>query len=119
MGDSLQLPELPDASHEIRRLVTVFRELRSGATTDGATSLKVPTGSLSTAEVISVVTNGWALAAHFGDGQLQASDVAAGMVGAIVKDPLHDGVAWNEYLETVVRDRPGWSDLYEACRELG
>jgi MoxR-like ATPase len=119
MGDSLQLPELPDASAEIRRVVTVFRELRSGTTVDGATSLKVPTGSLSTAEVISVVTNGWALAAHFGDGRLQASDVAAGMIGAIVKDPLHDGVAWNEYLETVVRDRPGWSDLYDACRELG
>jgi hypothetical protein len=73
---------------------------------------------LSTAEAISVVTNGLALAAHFGDGQLNASDVAAGIVGAVVKDPVHDTVAWREYLEAVVRDRAGWGDFYEACREL-
>ena len=39
---------------------------------DGRTSLKVPSGTLSTAEAISVVTNGLALAAHFGDGTLVA-----------------------------------------------
>jgi hypothetical protein len=27
-------------------------------------------------------------------------------------------VAWREYLEAVVRDRAGWNDFYEACREL-
>jgi hypothetical protein len=27
-------------------------------------------------------------------------------------------VIWQEYLETVVRNRPEWSDLYRACREL-
>jgi hypothetical protein len=81
-------------------------------------SLKVPSGSLSTAEAISVVTNGVALAAHFGDGTLSAADVAAGIMGAVVKDPVHDAVAWREYLEAVVRDRPGWDDFYEACRAL-
>ena len=118
MGVALRLPKVPPADEEIRRVVTVFRELRGGATEDGRVSLKVPSGSLSTAEAISVVTNGLALAAHFGDGQLNASDVAAGIVGAVVKDPVHDTVAWREYLEAVVRDRAGWSDFYEACREL-
>ena len=23
---------------------------------------------------------------------------------------------WKEYLDTVVRSRPAWQDLYEACR---
>jgi hypothetical protein len=55
---------------------------------------------------------------HFGDGQLHASDVAAGLVGAVVKDPVHDSVAWNEYLEAVVKEREDWRDLYRACREL-
>jgi hypothetical protein len=45
--------------------------------------------------------------------------VAAGLTGAVVKDPVHDDVAWREYLEGVVRTRDGWDDLYEACRELG
>ena len=103
---------------EIRRVVTVFRELRSGLTEDGRTSLKVPSGSLSTAEAISVVTNGLALAAHFGDGVLRASDVAAGLLGAVVRDPAADRVVWQEYLEAVVRERDGWKDFYRACREV-
>jgi len=78
----------------------------------------VPSGTLSTAEAISVVTNGLSLAAHFGNGSLSADDVAAGVVGAVVRDPLHDGVAWREYLEAVVADRDGWGDFYDACRAL-
>ena len=118
LGATLGLPADLDAVAEIRRVVTVFRELRSGVTSDGRTKLKSPTATLSTAEAISVVTNGAALAAHFGDGKLSAADVAAGLVGAVVKDPTGDGVVWAEYLETVVREREGWDDLYRACREL-
>jgi MoxR-like ATPase len=118
LGAALTLPEVPAAGDEIRRVVTIFRELREGVTEDGRTSLKTPTGTLSTAEAISVVTNGLALAAHFGDGTLQATDIAGGIVGAVVRDPLHDEVAWREYLETVVRDRDGWGDFYDACRDL-
>lgn len=118
LGRALALPEVPDAATEIERVVTVFRELRSGQTTDGRTSLKVPSGTLSTAEAISVITNGIALAAHFGDGRLHADDVAGGIVGAVVRDPGPDAVAWREYLEGVVRDRDGWDDFYEACRRL-
>ncbi len=118
LGRALQLPAEPPALAEVRRVVQVFRELRSGVTSDGRTTLKVPTGTLSTAEAISVLTNGMALAAHFGDGQLRAPDVAAGLVGTVIKDPEHDGVAWNEYLEAVVREREDWRDLYRACRDL-
>lgn len=118
LGVALALPEVPAAADEIRRVVTIFRELRSGVTADERTSLKVPTGTLSTAEAISVVTNGLALAAHFGDGRLSATDVAAGIAGAVVSDPIHDAVAWREYLEGVVSERPEWGDFYDACREL-
>ncbi len=119
LGAALALPAVPTADEEIRRVVTVMRELRNGVTEDGRVSLKVPSGSLSTAEAISVVTNGLALAAHFGDGVLGPSEVAAGILGAVVKDPVHDDVAWREYLEGVVRDRAGWEEFYDACRELG
>ncbi len=118
LGVALDLPDVPAAADEIRRVVTIFRELRDGVTSDQRTSLKVPTGTLSTAEAISVVTNGLALAAHFGDGTLAASDVAAGIVGAVVSDPVHDLVAWREYLDGVVRERADWGDFYEACASL-
>ena len=116
LGATLSLPDVPAAADEIRRVVTMFRELRSGLTEDERNSLKVPTGTLSTAEAISVVTNGVALAAHFGDGGLGATDVAGGIIGAVVSDPVHDCVAWREYLEVVVRERAGWEDFYDACR---
>jgi MoxR-like ATPase len=116
LGRALELPELPPAVDEIRRVVMVFRELRNGVTEDGRTKLKSPSGTLSTAEAISVVTNGMALAAHFGDGVLRAGDVASGILGAVVKDPVSDQVVWQEYLETVVREREGWRDFYRAAR---
>ena len=117
LGQALDLPAQPPALEEIRRIVTVFRELRAGVTADGKTKLKSPSGTLSTAEVISVVNSGLALAAHFGDGQLRAADVASGLTGAVVKDPVQDKVIWQEYLETVVKERGGWKDIYRACRE--
>ncbi|SCL26610.1 ATP-binding protein [Micromonospora inyonensis] len=117
LGRSLDLPEVPAAVEEIRRVVTIFRELRTGLTEDGRTKLKSPTGTLSTAEAISVLTNGLALAAHFGDGVLRPGDVAAGIVGAVIKDPVSDAVVWREYLETVVREREEWRPFYRAARD--
>ncbi|TDP89355.1 ATP-binding protein [Labedaea rhizosphaerae] len=118
LGAALELPAKDAELAEIRRVVTVFRELRSGRTEDGRTAVKSPSGTLSTAEAISVLTGGLALCAHFGDGVLRAHDVAAGILGAVVKDPTADRVVWTEYLETVVREREGWADFYRACREL-
>jgi MoxR-like ATPase len=118
LGRALELPAERPALEEIRRVVTVFRELRGGVTEDGRTKLKTTTGTLSTAEAISVLTAGLASAAFYGDGAMKANDVAAGLTGAIVKDPVQDRVAWLEYLQTVVRERKGWKDLYRECREV-
>jgi len=117
LGRSLELPEVPSGSAEIRRVVTVFRELRDGVTADGRTKVKSPSGSLSTAEAISVVTSGLALAAHFGDGVLRPGDIASGLLGAVVRDPAADRLVWQEYLESVVRERDDWKDFYRSCRD--
>lgn len=119
MGRALQLPAEPPALKEVRRIVQIFRELRSGKTEDGKMQVKSPSSTLSTAEAISVINNGMALAGHFGDGVLSAQDIAAGLIGAVVKDPVQDQVVWNEYLETVVKERADWKDLYRAFRDLG
>ena len=118
LGSALELPEVPAAAEEVRRVVRIFRELRAGITADGRTKLKSPSGTLSTAEAISVITNGMALSAHFGDGVLRAADIAGAVTGSVIKDPVADSVVWTEYLEAVVRERDEWSDFYRACREI-
>ncbi len=118
IGLTLELPAEAAPIKEIQRLVTIFRELREGKTMDGRSKVKQPSSTLSTAEAISVINSGQALAAHFGEGLLNASDLAAGITGAIVKDPVQDSIVWKEYLETVVKERDGWKDLYRACREM-
>jgi MoxR-like ATPase len=115
---ALEMPVERPPLEEIQRVVTIFRELRNGVTSDGRVKVKSPTSTLSTAEAISVLNQGLALAAHFGDGQLRASDVASGLVGAVIKDPLQDRAVWLEYLETVMKERAAWKDLYRACHEV-
>jgi MoxR-like ATPase len=115
---TMELPAERPPLEEIQRVVTIFRELRSGVTADGKTKLKAPSGTLSTAEAISVVNSGLAMAGYFGNGRLSASDLAAGLQGAIVKDPVQDQIVWKEYLEAVVKGRSQWKDLYRACKEL-
>ena len=118
IGQALELPAEPPASQEVRRLVTIFRELRSGKTIDNKTKIKSPSSTLSTAEAISVLNSGMALSGHFSDGALTAEDLAAGLIGAVVKDPVQDRIVFQEYLETVVKERKDWMDVYRACREM-
>ena len=40
---------------------------------------------------------------------------ATGM--AVIKDPMQDPAVFCEYLETSIKDRDGWIDLYRACKE--
>ncbi len=118
LGRALELPAEKPALEEVRRVVAVFRELRNGITEDGKTKLKSPSGTLSTAEAISVLGHGMTMAGYFSDGVLRAPDLAAGITGAIVKDPVQDKLVWLEYLKTVAKEREGWKDLYRACMDV-
>jgi MoxR-like ATPase len=119
IGTSLKLPAAPPAKEAVRRVVQVFQELRRGQTADGKQKLKSPSGVLSTAEAISVLGNGMALAGHFGSGKVTDRDLAAGLLGAVVKEDAKDETAFVEYLENVMKKRGGdWTDLYKACKEL-
>lgn len=103
----------------VRKVVTIFRELRSGMTVDGKEKLKQPSGAISTAEAISLLINSMALASSFGSGQVAEEDLAAGLLGAVVKDESKDDAVWKEYLENVMKKRGAeWRGLYRACREL-
>ena len=76
MASSLSLPQIPAAADEIRRVVTVFRELRNGQSDDGRIKFKTPSGTMSTAEAISVMVQGIAMAAHLGNGTLEFTNAA-------------------------------------------
>lgn len=103
----------------MEKVVTIFRELRAGATLDGKQKLKSTTGVLSTAEAISLLANSMALAGSFGSGTITPADLAAALQGAVVKDEEKDRLAWKEYLENVMKKRGSeWLPLYRACRAL-
>ncbi|RUV32143.1 AAA family ATPase [Mesorhizobium sp. M5C.F.Ca.IN.020.32.2.1] len=114
MTGGLDLPVPKNVGEEIARVLTIFRELRSGATADGKVTLKTPSGSLSTAEAIATMVGGLSQAAWFDSGKLGAEGLAASLVGAIVKDPVQDKVVLEEYLETVLKKRPDYAGYYAA-----
>lgn len=114
MAGGLDLPVPKNVGEEIARVLTIFRELRSGATADGKVTLKTPSGSLSTAEAIATIVGGLSQAAWFDSGKLGAEGLAASLVGAIVKDPVQDKVVLEEYLETVLKKRPDYAGYYAA-----
>lgn len=114
MAGGLDLPVPKNVGEEIARVLTIFRELRSGATVDGKVTLKTPSGSLSTAEAIATMVSGLSQAAWFDGGKLHAEGLAPSLVGAIVKDPVQDKVVLEEYLETVLKKRPDYAGYYVA-----
>lgn len=103
----------------VEKVCTIFRELRNGETLDHNQKLKAPSSVLSTAEAISLLCNSMALAASFGSGIISDADLAAGLQGAVVKDEGKDALAWQEYLENIMKKRGAhWSGLYQACKGL-
>lgn len=119
IAGSYKLKAALPAEEAVIKVVTIFRELRRGATLDDKQKIKPPNGVISTAEAISLLTNSMALAASFGNGKITDYDIAAGLQGAIVKDEDKDSACWKEYLENVMKKRGAeWRGLYNACREL-
>lgn len=115
---SLELRAEIPTDEAVEKVVTIFRELRTGQTLDGKNKLKTPSGVLSTAEAISVLANSMALAASFGSGHVTAHDLAAGLQGSIVKDEEKDRGTWQEYLTNVLKKRGAeWRPLFNACAE--
>ena len=109
------------ALHEVRRVVQIFRELQARQAEGAQDQVQAPTGTTSYGGGhLRWLNSGMALAAHFGDGVLHARDVAASLVGAVVRRiPCRTILVWSlTYLETVVKERSDWEDSDRACREV-
>jgi MoxR-like ATPase len=108
----------PPPDELTKLLVTVFQELRSGASKDGKTKVRTPNGVLSTAEAISVLFNSGILAQSFGNGEVGGAELARAMVGALAKEGVDELKILREYLETVAKGRSGpWKAFYHAARQ--
>ena len=118
MAQNLDLPAPKNVADEVARVVSIFRELRSGSTEDGKVALKSPSGGLSTAEAIGVMIGGISQATFFNEGMLTPETLAANMIGAVVKDPVQDRAVFGEYLETVLKKRPGYEGYYASLTDL-
>lgn len=119
ISGSYELKAALPEDEAVRKVVTIFRELRGGMTLDGKEKVKGPSGVISTAEAISLLTGSMALAASFGSGTINDEDIASGLQGAIVKDEEKDRLVWKEYLDNVMKKRGAtWRNLYHACSEM-
>jgi MoxR-like ATPase len=119
ISSSYKLSSALPSEDAVLKVVTVFRELRNGATLDNKQKIKPPANAVSTAEAISLLTNAMALSAAFGSGSIADNDIAAGLHGAIVKDEEKDKLVWREYLENIMKKRGSeWRGLYNSCKSM-
>lgn len=118
IADENKLPAQEIGVEDIRKLITVFRELRSGKSEDGELKIKSPTATLSTAEAISAVNNSMILSAYFDYKKNSLQPIAESIISAGIKDPNHDVPVLEEYLDTVIKKRKGWKQLYEICKGI-
>ncbi|QDS99211.1 ATP-binding protein [Adhaeretor mobilis] len=118
LASNLDLQAEVPTEDAVEKVVTIFRELRSGQTLDGKNKVKSPSGVLSTAEAISLLANSMALAGNFGSGTITDEDIAAALQGSVVKDEEKDHVVWSEYLKNVMKKRgASWRPLFNACSD--
>jgi len=118
MAVGLALPVPKNVAEEVQKVVTIFRELRGGETLDGKVTLKTPGSTLSTAEAIAVMIGGISHAAWFEGQELGSASLSSNLIGAIVKDPVQDKLVLEEYLETVLKKRSGYSAYYSTMTDM-
>ncbi|HLY11477.1 MAG TPA: AAA family ATPase [Planctomycetota bacterium] len=99
-------------------LATVFRELRTGKTSDG-TAVGKPSTTVSTAEAIGVALDSAIHSRFFGSGKVGAGDVARNLLGSIVKEDVNDVAVLKEYLTLVAKKRASGDALWKAFHDEG
>jgi MoxR-like ATPase len=99
-------------------LATVFRELRTGKTSDG-TAVGKPSTTVSTAEAIGVALDSAIHSRYFGSGKVGAADVARNLLGSIVKEDVNDIAVLKEYLTLVAKKRASGDAVWKAFHDEG
>jgi MoxR-like ATPase len=100
-------------------LVTTFRELRQGKTTDGK-GIEPLSAVLSTAEAVGTASAAGIHAYYYGDGVVRPRHLIQHMVGTVLKDNPDDLKKVQHYFEHVVKPRRDghWREFYDARGDL-
>lgn len=100
-------------------VVTTFRELRMGKTTDGKGIESLST-VMSTAEAVGTAHAAGIHGYYYGDGKIEPEHLVRHLVGSVLKDDPEDLKKVRHYFDHVVKKRRGgvWKSFYEARREL-
>ncbi len=116
-AEASDIPLPKNSVDEIKRVVNIFRELRSGEA--GTEKVEKPSATMSPAEAISVVNQAINMAAYFGDGsnEIEASHIANGLEGVVVKE-AEDREVFRNYVDRVLKTRAKDRDLEEALRAI-
>ena len=101
-------------------VVSVFRDLRTGKTADGAT-VAVPNSVMSTAEAVNVMHAAALEAVYLGDGTLTAGQVANQLGGTVFKDDPEDARKLRAYVDQIAKPRGRtsrtWASFHKAAKE--
>jgi MoxR-like ATPase len=102
-------------------LVTVFQDLRTGSTREGA-PVKRPETVMSTAEAVNVAVAASLEARYLGDGTVTAAEVARQISGVALKGEEEDARRLRHYVDNVVRERARndkrWKAFFTAAEPL-
>ena len=118
MADAPVSPELN--SDVLDLVVSVFRDLRTGMTADGA-SVAVPNSVMSTAEAVNVTHAAALEAAYLDDGTMTAGHIARQLGGTVFKDDPEDARKLRAYVDQIAKPRGRtsrtWSAFYKSAKD--
>lgn len=101
-------------------VVSVFRDLRTGQTADGA-SVAMPNSVMSTAEAVNVTHAAALEAAYLDNGTLTAAHVARQIGGTVFKDDPEDARKFRAYVDQIAKARARtsrtWKDFHASAKE--
>ena len=103
-------------------VVSVFRDLRTGQTADGAT-VAVPNSVMSTAEAVNVTHAALLEATYLGTGTADGGHVARQLGGVVFKDDPEDARKLRAYIDHIARPRARssrlWKEFHQAAKAAG
>jgi MoxR-like ATPase len=101
-------------------LVSVFRDLRSGTTADGA-AVTQPASVMSTAEAVNVAHAAALDAAYLDTGAISGAHVARQIRGVVFKDDPEDARKFRAYLDHIAKARAKrskvWGEFFAAAKK--
>ncbi len=118
LGQSLSLPLDQLQDNHLHHLLTIFRELRNGITSDGKQKLKSTKSSWSPAETISMVHHARIQHHFFSQQAFGPGDLVNAMFNNFIKVDEDERNCIQEYNESVLKKRQDFKEWYESIKKI-